>query len=412
MTIPSRIMLIAGEPSGDLLGAQLMSSIRAETGADIEFLGVGGEHMERGGLYSLFPISETSIMGFWEVIPKARQLLRRVKQTAEFAINKRPDIIVLIDSPGLTHRVAKIIRKRSPEIPIVVYVAPQLWASRASRAKSMRTFIDHILALLPFEPAFFEELGLPCHFVGHPVVDRFDRDPAIGRAFRAAHHVGSNQQLLCMLPGSRGSEITRLFSVFSEAVAEIRRHHPTLQVVIPTLPEKRSLIEKLTANWDRLPIVVESTNDKFAAFLASDVAIAASGTVSLELAVARVPTVIGYKVGALTALIAHRIVTVEYANLINLVLDRRALPEYIQEACTASQLAKETDRLLSDESARREQTEAMERALTLLGEGGVSPSTRAARGVLEFYRTWPIRSSGEMQLSNETAISQQPRPLS
>jgi len=412
MTSPLRIMLIAGEPSGDLLGAQLMKSMRAETATPIDFIGVGGEHMEGEGLYSLFPISETSIMGFWEVIPKARQLLGRVKQTAEFAIEEKPDIIVLIDSPGLTHRVARIVRKHAPEIPIVVYVAPQLWASRASRAKSMRKFVDHILALLPFEPDFFEALGLPCHFVGHPVVDRFDRDPAIGRAFRAIHHVADGQQLLCMLPGSRSSEISRLFSTFSEAVNEIRKRHPTLQVVIPTLPEKRTLIEKLSATWDCQPIIVDTTNDKFAAFLASDVAIAASGTVSLELAVARVPTVIGYKIGVLTEMIARRIVTVEHVNLINLVLDQRALPEFIQQECTASRLASEIDRLLSDETARREQTEAMERALTLLGEGDAPPSTRAAQGVLEFYRTWPIRSSGVMQISNESAISQQARPLS
>lgn len=412
MTSSLKFMLIAGEPSGDLLGAQLMTSIRAEAGRQIEFIGVGGEHMEREGLYSLFPISETSIMGFWEVIPKARQLLKRVKQTAEFAIAEKPDIIVLIDSPGLTHRTAKIIRKHAPETPIVVYVAPQLWASRASRAKSMRNFIDHILALLPFEPAFFEALGLPCHFVGHPVVDRFDRNPAVGRAFRASHHVGDGQHLLCMLPGSRSSEISRLFSTFSDAINEIRTHHPTLQVVIPTLPEKRTLIERLSATWDRPPIVVDTTEDKFAAFLASDVAIAASGTVSLELAVARVPTVIGYKVGTLTELIARRIVTVEHVNLINLILDQRALPEFIQQECTAPQLAKEVDRLLSDETARRQQTEAMERALAMLGEGGVPPSTRAAQGVLEFYRAWPIRSSGEVLLSKETAISQQARPLS
>lgn len=381
MSTPLRIMICAGEPSGDVLGAQLIAALRKVADRPLELFGLGGPLMEKEGVTSLFPISDLAVMGFVDVLPKIPVLLGRIRETAEFAASTRPDVVVLVDAPSFSHRVATRIKKLAPDIPVVIYVAPQLWAWRPGRAKHMSDYADHVLALLPFEPAFFEGYGVHTTHVGHPVVERLT-EAGQGAAFRARHAIAPGAPVLAVLLGSRRKEVTRLAPVFGEAVAALAKTHPGLALVLPTIPQVEALVKDAVKDWPAHAVVTADAGEKFAAFEAADVALAASGTVSLELALAGTPTVIAYKVDALSAAIARRLITVKYANLINLILDREALPELIQENCTAPKIVAALDHLLTDENARTAQRAAFKTALHDLGQGEESPSVRAAHAVL------------------------------
>lgn len=379
------IMLVAGEPSGDALGGQLIEGLKALTGGVVRIVGVGGPQMRAAGLQSLFSLDDTSVMGLREVAPRVLRILARVRQTAEFAAKTRPDIAVMIDSPDFTHRVAKRIRRIAPDLKLVSYVAPQVWASRPKRAKKMSNYFDHVLCLLPFEVPFFADAGLKATFVGHPVVERAPA-AGLGPAFRAKHGLTADQRLLVLLPGSRLNEIRFLWPIFRAAIERTEAVVGPLSIVIPTVPNVAARVRERVAAWNRPVIVIEDQAEKFGAFEAANVALAASGTVATELALCATPMVIGYRVGALTAAIARRYIRVEYITLANLILKRKAIPEFVQEECTPDALSAELIQLFTSPPARVAQVTASAAAIKALGLGDEKPSLRAARAILTVMR--------------------------
>lgn len=379
------IMLVVGEPSGDVLGAELMRELKAHARRaglpSIRLVGVGGDAMTREGLQSLFSLDATSVMGLREVVPRIPEILRRVRQAAEFAVKTRPDVTVLIDSPDFTHRVARAIKRAAPNLLTVNYAPPQVWASRAGRAKRMAGYMDAVLTLLPFEAPYFERHGLSAHFVGYPVVERA-KHMIGGDAFRAHHNIAADAKLLAVLPGSRRNEIRFILPVFREAVALLERDMPDLVCVMPTIGHVAPLVHAAAKDWPTPVHVVEGDAEKFAAFDAADVALAASGTVTTELALARTPMVVGYRVGWLTVAIARHFVDVAYITLINLILGRGAVPEFVQERCTPEALVQALKPLFHDERARAKQIADLAEAMALMGEGQGSPIARAAEVIM------------------------------
>ena len=377
------LMLVCGEPSGDLLGAQLMAGIHKLAGNRVKLVGVGGAAMAKEGLESLFPLDATAVMGLREVVPAIPKILARVKQAADFAIATKPDALVVIDSPDFTHRIARAVKARDPAIKTVNYVAPQVWASRAYRAKAMARYFDLVLALFPFEVSFFEKYGLKARFVGHPVIERRARMVG-GEALRARLGIAADAPLLVLLPGSRTSEIRFIFPVFRAAVKILAEKIPGLVTMLPTVPHVAAKVRAGAADWPTKLHVVESEDDKFAAFDAADVALAASGTVTAEVALSRTPMVVAYRVGALTYALANRLMTVPYMSLINILLERPAVPEFKQYAATPEALAAAVARLFAEPTARAAQVASMDAFAKKLGEGDEAPSLRAAKALLEF----------------------------
>ena len=376
-------MLVCGEPSGDQLGAQLMAALKRLAGDRVKIVGVGGPAMAREGLESLFSLDATAVMGLREVVPAIPRILKRVKQAADYAIEIHPDALVVIDSPDFTHRIARAVKTRDPSIKTVNYVAPQVWASRAYRAKAMARYFDLILALFPFEVPFFEKYNLKAVFVGHPVIERRARMTG-GDKFRAAHGIAMDAPLLVLLPGSRTSEIRFIFPVFRETVASLAGKIPGLVTVLPTVPHVAAKVREAAKGWPTPLHILDSEADKFAAFDAADVALAASGTVTAELALSRTPMVVAYRVGGLTYALAHRLMKVPYMTLINILLNRPAVPEFKQYEATPDVLAAEVEKLFRDPGARTAQTMAMDEFAHALGEGGEPPSARAAKTLLDF----------------------------
>jgi lipid-A-disaccharide synthase len=378
------LMLVCGEPSGDLLGAQLMAALK-RLDPDLRITGVGGAAMAREGLESLYPLDATAVMGLREVVPAIPAILRRVRQAVEFAAETRPDGLVVIDSPDFTHRIARALRKRDPSIAIVNYVAPQVWASRAYRAKAMARYFDLVLALFPFEVPFFEQFGLKAVFVGHPVIERAQRMTG-GAALRARLGIAPETPLLALLPGSRTSEVRFILPVFRDAVARLAKRIPGLLTVLPTVPHVAAKVRAGTMDWPTPLHILESEADKYAAFDAADAALAASGTVTAELALARTPMVVAYRVGSLTFALAAWLMKVPYMTLLNILLEREAVPEFRQEKATPEALCDALETLFTSAEARAAQIAAMDEFAARLGEGDEAPSTRAARVVLDFVR--------------------------
>jgi lipid-A-disaccharide synthase len=372
------VYVIAGEASGDILGGRLMAQLK-EKNKDIRFAGIGGPKMIEQGLESLFPMEELSLMGLAEIVPHIPRLLKRINQTVTDASARKPQVLLTIDAPGFCFRVARKLKNQ--DIKLVHYVAPSVWAWKPGRAKKVAGFLDHLLALLPFEPPYFEQVGLPTTFVGHSVVEG-EADKGDGEGFRKRYKIASGDRLMVMLPGSRRGEVKRLLAVFCQSAILLSRTHPGLKIVIPTLPSLAETIRNEINPWPLDVLVVEGDADKFASFAAADIALAASGTVALELAMAGAPTVIAYKVHPLTAWLVRRLIKTTYANLINIVLNREVVPELLQEKCTQDSLVRELSRLLDDETVASEQIETANEALKQLGRGGVSPSGRAADALL------------------------------
>jgi lipid-A-disaccharide synthase len=372
------IYLIAGEPSGDLIGGRLMAALN-EAAPGVRFAGIGGARMAEQGLSSLAPIAELAVMGLAEVLPHARRILRHVRATVADIEARRPAIVVTIDSSGFTWRVARRLRAAGNKVKLVHVVAPMVWAWRAHRAKEIARWYDRLLVLLPFEPPYFEKVGLATTFIGHPVLES-GADRGDGPAFRARHSLAPSTPLLAMLPGSRRGELDRLLPIFAATMARLQPRYPGLRVVVPTLPHLGPIVR--AGPWPAAPILVEREAEKYAAFAASNVALAASGTVALELAMAHLPAAIAYRVSPLTHFVVRRMVKVRYANLVNLLLDRLAVPELIQADCTPDKLAASVARLLGDDAARAAQIAAYDAALALLGRGGETPSRRAAQEIL------------------------------
>ena len=375
------IFLVAGEPSGDQLGAGLMAALKAQSDTPLRFAGVGGPRMEAEGLSSLFPMSDLAVMGLVEVLPHLFRILRRMAETEAAARRLRPDILITIDSPAFSLRVAK--RLKGAGFPLLHYVAPSVWAWKPWRARKIAGFLDHLLALLPFEPPYFEQYGLSTTVVGHPAVEGAVSAEE-GQGFRSKHGFSQDVPLLAVLPGSRQSEVGRLCEIFEETLALLKQDLPGLRAVVPTVPNVANFVKQACASWPVETLLLETPDQKQAAFAAADAALAASGTVAVELAAARVPTVVAYRVSPLSAAIARRLLKVRYASIPNLVLDREIQPEFLQENCTATKLAAALSELLMDGSRRERQSAELERVVKALsGAGEGRPSQQAARTVLK-----------------------------
>jgi lipid-A-disaccharide synthase len=377
------IFIIAGEHSGDALGAKLMSGIERLAPGVFQFKGVGGVEMAHEGLVSLFPIEDVAVMGPLNILPALPRIVRRVYQTVDAALAAKPDIVVIIDSPEFTHPIAKRIRKRAPQIPIVDYVSPSVWAWRSGRARKMRAYVDEILGLLPFEPAAHVRLGGPhCTYVGHPLIEKLDIiQQADAAGLRSRLKIAPGRDVLLVLPGSRRSEFERLIDVFGETVARLYNYRQGFDVVIPAVPHLADAIRAKSSAWPARAHVVDSS-DKYAAMRLARAALAASGTVTLELAIAGLPMVVAYKVDAMTAAVVRRLVTTDTAVLPNLILGEKAFPEFIQQDCTPEKLSSAVGALMSDTDARRNQLAALARIPGKLELDGTTPSEAAARATL------------------------------
>lgn len=377
-----KICLIAGEASGDILGARLMAALRQEAPTAIQFTGVGGPLMQAEGLQSLFPMRDLSVMGIAEVLPRLGKIIARIRQTAVFVKKERPDIVITIDSPDFSFRVAKKLRQCMGQPPRMVhYVAPTVWAWRPERAQKVAQLYDGMMCLYPFEPPYFEQEGLTSAFVGHPVLES-GYDAGNGAALREKLGIPAEARVLGLLFGSRMGELNRVGPVLHDAAALIAAGDKALHIVSPTFPFLQSQVKNLLQGVGCKTHVVTDQSLKRDCFAAMDMAIATSGTVGLELAMAGVPHIIAYKMNALTARIVLRRVTVKYAHLVNILLDEPAVPEFIQDQCTAQAIA-ECAGSLQDESADA-QSDAFEKARGLLsGTAKEAPSIQAARFVLD-----------------------------
>jgi len=369
--------VIAGEPSGDKLGAALMAGLR-ELSPDVEFSGVGGDAMVEQGLVSLFPMADLSVMGLAEVLPKLRLLRARIAQTAAAIAAAAPDVVITIDSPDFCLRVLKQVRRVRPDVPVVHYVAPSVWAWRPKRAARMAPLVDHVLALLPFEPPYMHAAGMSCDFVGHPVVAE-PRAPAEQIAQIRAGHDGP---LVLALPGSRRGEISRLAPRFGQALALALP--PDARVLVPTVRAQADFMRAQVAQWPLTAEVLEDSAAKRAAFGAADLALAASGTVSLELAASDTPMIIAYDVAPMTRFLAARMIKLDTVTLVNLVSDTRSIPEFLGRDCEPGGIAAALKHLLGSEDARARQHQAMALTMERLGRGGLAPGLRAAQSVLNF----------------------------
>jgi lipid-A-disaccharide synthase len=382
MNAPINIFIIAGEASGDSLGANLMRALK-QLHPDAVFNGVGGSKMQAEGLKSLFPMEDLSVMGIAEVLPRVFKILGRIRQTARAIRNSRPDAVVTIDSPDFCFRVIKKLKKRVKDIPCIHYVAPSVWAWRPGRAEQVSKFLDHLLTLLPFEPPYFEKHGLGATFVGHPVVER-QENRGDGDRFRRTQGLKPDQPILCMLPGSRMSELTRLLEKFSETADIVLRNKHQAVIVIPTLPHLKAPIDKFFIGKGINPILVYTERDKFDAFAASSIAIAASGTVSLELAMTDTPHIIAYKLSPMSAFLAKHLIKIPYVNLINILLKRQVVPELLLEDCEPQKMSKELLRLMGDKDSRAAQLMDFREALIKIGlSDPETPSQKAAAAVLD-----------------------------
>ena len=381
-----RLFLIAGEHSGDALGSRLMAALNVLRKGRVHYLGVGGEGMEREGLASQFPLSDVAVMSPLSILLRLPRLISRVRRTAEAAVAAEPDAVVIIDAPEFTHPIAKRIRKRAPQIPIIDYVSPSVWAWRPGRARKMRAYVDHVLALLPFEPQAHEELGgPPCTYVGHPLIERLHwmrkLDPyALADRLR----LEEQRPVLLVLPGSRISEVGRLMGPFGKAVDLLYERALAPQVIMPVVPHVRPLVEAKLKSWRTRPHLIEGEEDKFCGFRLAHAALAASGTVTLELALAGTPMVVAYRVDRISARPLRFLIKAPSVVLANLVLGEKAFPEFIQEDCTPENLASAVGLLLRDTFERRGQLAALARIPQRMVRAGGSPSDVAAEIVLQY----------------------------
>ena len=379
-----KIFLIATEESGDRLGAHLMKVLRQRLGGAVRFEGVGGRAMGREGLASLFPIEELSIIGLAAVVKQLPKILRLISQTAAAVTEASPDILVIIDSPDFTHRVAKRVRASDPKIPIVDYVSPSVWAWRPGRARAMLSYVDHVLALLPFEPEAYQRLhGPPCSYVGHPLTEQLislrpDADEARRR--------DAPPPVLLVLPGSRRSEIRQHMAVFGDTLGRLAAEDVAFEAVLPTMSHLQTAVAEALKAWPVQPRVVVGEQEKRAAFRIAHAALAKSGTVTLELALAGVPMVTAYRTGGMEAWILRRAIKVNSVILANLVIGENVVPEFLQEDCTPEKLSRALRDVLGESDLRRKQLEAFAGIEQIMSTGKEPPSVRAADIVLATMR--------------------------
>jgi lipid-A-disaccharide synthase len=389
MSRPYKVMLVAAEASGDVLGAGLARALKARLGASkVIFVGVGGEAMAAEGVESPFDIGELSILGALEGVLAYPRVLKRVAETAALAARETPDIAVLIDSWGFTLRVAKALRAADPSLPLIKYVAPQVWASRPGRARVLARAVDHLLAIHAVDAGYFEREGLPTTFVGNPALTR-DLGQADAGRLRQAIGAAPDDPILLVLPGSRPSEIKHLMAPFEEAVNLLKPSRPRLQIVLPVAATVADLVKASVASWRWPPHLIEDEGLKFDAMTAATVALACSGTVTTELALAGCPMVVAYKVGAVTAFVVRIVIRTPYITLFNIAAGAPVAPEFIQENCTGEKLAQALAERLDDADLRQRQIAAQTAALAKMGRGGPDPSEKAAEVVARFLSEKP-----------------------
>ncbi len=384
---PLSIYIVAAEESGDALGATLARALLAQGGEAAKLSGVGGRAMAAAGIASPFPIDELSIIGLSAIPRRLPMILRRIRETVAAIVAAQPDTLVIIDSPDFTHRVARRVRRLAPSIPILDYVSPSVWAWRPGRARAMRGYIDCVLAILPFEPAAHLRLGgPPCIYVGHPLIERIAE---LRSNADEAQRRKADPPLILALPGSRTSEIGRLIGIFGDAIARTATRVGPIEVVLPTVPHLASRVGEAVAGWAVTPRIVVEPAAKWAAFRTARAALAASGTVTLELALAGVPTIAAYRISLIEELVARlggvrtRLASVILANL---VLGGNDIPEFLQRDCTPQRLADALIPLLSDTPQRLRQIEAFGRLDRIMAPGAAVPSAMAAATVLDMAR--------------------------
>ncbi len=389
---PLDIFIVAAEDSGDKLGAPLMAALKKQLGGRVRFRGVGGHGMEAEGLTSQFAMEDVTAIGIGQVLGKLRLILRRIRETAAAAIANPPDVLVLVDSPDFTHRVAKRVRRVLPDLPVVKYVSPTVWAWRSGRAPAMRAYVDHILALFPFEPEVHRKLGGPsCTYVGHPLLEMVPQMRASNDEERAARGNVENP-LVLVLPGSRRSEITRLSAIFGETLSRVKAAKPDAEFVLPTLPSRADLVREHVSRWPVQPRIVVGEAEKYAAFRKARAALAASGTVTLELALAQVPMVVAYKIPYFEGKILRAIIKTESAVLANILLNESVVPEFLQLTCTPANLSRTLLPLLDETPERQRQLSAFSRLDEIFDTHKEKQSDLAARTIIELYQTKTGRS--------------------
>ncbi len=381
------VFLIAGEPSGDALGAALMRELRGKA-QHVRFVGVGGAAMEGEGLASLLPLRDIAVMGVLPVLKRLPSLLDAIRKVADAVVATNPDVLVIIDSPDFTHRVARRVQRARPDLPIVDYVSPSVWGWRPGRARRMRRYIDHVLALLPFEPGIYERLGGPaCTYVGHPLVEEIEALRPNPEDMRQRER---SPPILLVMPGSRESEIRRLMPVFGAAAAGMSE---PLEIVLPTLPSLEPLVWRAAASWPRKPRILIGREETYAAMRRARGALVASGTATLELTLAGVPMVVGYRVSLLEELVARLLLVTDKIALPNLILGRHAVPELVQRDCSPRKLLEALRPLLAGGAKREAQLVALSEVAAQMRADGMTPSARAAKIVEQTARQQPLRHS-------------------
>lgn len=383
---PRTLFIIAGEQSGDRLGGALMTGLTQETNGAIQFAGVGGPMMQAAGLNSLFNMSDLSVMGLFEILPKIPMLLSRVKQTANAIINARPDAIITIDSPDFCLRVVAKVREELPDIKVIHYVAPSVWAWRPERAAKMAKHVDHVLALLPFEPPLMQAAGMTCDFVGHPVISEPIPTETDQDALRDELGLTRNR-ILTVLPGSRVGEIKRMSPIFEQVLVNIHKSHPDVQFILPVAASVEKLVQKTVNTWRIRPKLLlnqgfssqQVESRKRSAYALSTAALATSGTVALELAAQDCPMVVAYKANWATTRMVKKLAQIDTANLVNIVTDTRVVPEHLFEDCTPEHITNSLRTILNGQTT---QTQALRQTMTALGRGQQGAERWAAQSVL------------------------------
>lgn len=381
MADSKHIMIVAGETSGDALGADLMQALRAQAG-ELMVTGIGGPKMSAQGLASIFPMSEIAVMGLKEILPRLPKLFRLVDEAVAHALATEPDAFVLIDSPEFNHRVAKRVKAARPDIPILCYVAPHVWAWRQGRAKKMKKYFDAVMAFLPFEPdVFAANDGPPCHFVGHPIIDRltaFEPLPNFGKK----HGLRDSHKPLIILPGSRLSEVKTLVPVFGDVLRRLERRVEGIRPIIPLVPHMADRVREMTADWPGKPIYVEDEAEKLAAFHEARAALAASGTATMELALAGLPTTVAYNMGLMGDFLV-RTMPVPSVVLVNLILDAPVMPEFLQDRCNVDDITPSIQAMLDDEATNAHYRAMLAPFREAMSYKGQPPAHRAAALTLE-----------------------------
>jgi lipid-A-disaccharide synthase len=383
---PLFIFIITGEPSGDTLGGALIAALRERVGGGLRLAGIGGEHMRAQGIDSLAPLSDLAIAGVAEVVPRAPVIFRHVRDAVAAIEAAQPDAVVTIDSSGFSWRIAQRLRRDGERLPLIHYVAPMVWAWRAGRARRMARWYDHLLALLPFEPLYFREVGLACTYVGHPVIES-GAGQGDGARFRETHGIGADEMVLTVLPGSRGGEVRRLIPIFGETLRLSAAAVGPFRVAVPTVETVAETVAEAVRNWPGEPVVLRGDAAKYDAFAASRAALAASGTVALELAMAGLPMTVGYRLSRPTEIMLDRVIKVRQVNLVNLILGRSLVAEHLGPRCTPERLAATLIDLIRDEHVRATHREGYDAAIRLLGVGDLSPSLKAADQILDIIAT-------------------------